>query len=570
MISNNNSIITLSKNIIKNTKFYLTIISTLMSSYLIWLLLSDFNKGFHLTDESYYLNLYSNPLFENFPFSYFHYIGSILFIIAQKNILVLRYIGYLILFFSVILFCYALFKSQFMSKKGDLINYLLILISIISINNYYGIYLFTPSYNLFNISLILIVTSLSFLRFYCLKSDNLIFNFTFTATFFLLIINKFSSAFLIFIILFIFFYKNISKKFLVHCFISSLLLSLTFLYFEYEKIKLVINYLFFDENYKIINHHNSSIIIKEFSDLISRIISSNFKFYLIIFLVCSIKMKSNLNIFFIFFIFIVFFAFNKNGGGLSISTVYLFFYNLALYFFFKKKIFLKNSIYLFSAYYLCIVFWFGSNNEMSRYINISSLFLYISYYLLLVNNLETHDEKKNVLTCFLFFILVFVNLYKVTIHHKKIDYSYREHINKNNIVLNANYSSKSLKDLKVRAEFQTFLKNYTKILLDNKWKEGNYIIDATLKNPGLIFLADAKYLFKGWYGHNLDVLKIALETMDKNIKPWIILSKNSNIQKIVMNNFYPFDENFSLIGTIKDPVNSRQYKIYKPNLNDSD
>ena len=199
--------ITLSKNIIKNTKLYLTIISTLMSSYLIWLLLVDFNKGFNLTDESYYLNLYSNPLFENFPFSYFHYIGSILFIIAQKNIIVLRHIGYLILFFSAILFCYALFKSQFIKKKGDLVNYLLILISIISINNYYGIYLFTPSYNLFNISLILIVTSLSFLRFYCLKSDNLIFNFTFTATFFLLIINKFSSAFIIFIFLFIFFYK---------------------------------------------------------------------------------------------------------------------------------------------------------------------------------------------------------------------------------------------------------------------------------------------------------------------------------------------------------------------------
>ena len=73
--------IILSKNIIKNTKIYLTIISTLMSLYLIWLLLSDFNKGFNLVDESYYLNLYSNPLFENLPFSYFHYIGSILFII---------------------------------------------------------------------------------------------------------------------------------------------------------------------------------------------------------------------------------------------------------------------------------------------------------------------------------------------------------------------------------------------------------------------------------------------------------------------------------------------------------
>ena len=167
-------------------------------------------------------------------------------------------------------------------------------------------------------------------------------------------------------------------------------------------------------------------------------------------------------------------------------------------------------------------------------------------------------------------ILVFVNLYKVTIHHKKIDYSYREHINKNNIVLNANYNSKSLKGLKVRAEFQAFLKNYTKILSDNKWKEGDFIIDATLKNPGLIFLADAKYLFKGWYVHNPDLLKIALELMDKNIKPWIILSKNSNLQKMVMSNFYPFDEKYHLIGTIKDPVNSRQYKIYKPNLNDSD
>ena len=232
---------------------------------------------------------------------------------------------------------------------------------------------------------------------------------------------------------------------------------------------------------------------------------------------------------------------------------------------FRKNIYLKNSIYLFYAYFLCIAFWFGSNNEINRYINISSSFLYIVYYLLLVNNLKTNQEKKNVLICFIFFILVFINLYKVTHHHKKIDYSFREHVNKNNVMLKAKYNSKSLKGLQVRKEFQLFLQNYTQILLKNHWKEGDYIVDATLKNPGLIYLANAKYLFKGWYIHNPDLLKIALNSLDRKIIPWLILSNNNKLQKIVMNHFYNFEDRYNLIGINEVPVNSRKYKIYKPN-----
>lgn len=557
-------------NISKNIKFYFILISFLMSCYLIWLVFSDFNKGFNLVDESYYLNLYANPLSENFPFSYFHYIGSVIFIIAQKNVITLRYIGYIILFLSVILSCYSIIKSRLILKKGSLINFLLVTISIISINNYYGIYLSTPSYNLFNISLILIVISLSFLRFNSLKSDNLLLNVTLALSVFLLTINKFSSSFIILIFLFLLFHKNISKKFVFHFVISNLLISLIFLYFEYEKISLVIDYLFFENQHEIVKNHNLKLqILEGFKDLYLRLINYNLKYYYIIFLILSILLKSNLNIFIIFFIFFEFLIYNNNGGGLSISTVYLFLYNLSLFIILKNKIYIKNSIYLFVAYFLCLTFWFGSNNEINRYINISSLFLYICYYLLIVNNLGNNYKKKNEIVCFVFFILVFINLYKITHHHKKIDYSFRDHINKNNVDLKAIYNKKSLKGIKVRKEFQIFLEDYTKILSNNKWNEGDYIIDATLKNPGFIFLADAKYLFKGWYGHNPDVLKIALESMDKNIKPWIILSKNSDIQKIVMSNFYPFDENYNLIGTIKDPVSSRQYKLYKPNLNDN-
>ena len=116
----------------------------------------------------------------------------------------------------------------------------------------------------------------------------------------------------------------------------------------------------------------------------------------------------------------------------------------------------------------------------------------------------------------------------------------------------------------MRKEFQIFLQNYNEILLKNGWKEGSYIIDATLKNPGLIYLANAKYLFKAWYGHNSDVLKIALERKNENIKPWIILSKNNDLKKIVMSNFHPFEKNYNLVGRIKDPVNGRLYEIYKP------
>ena len=407
----------------------------------------------------------------------------------------------------------------------------------------------------------------SFLRFYYLKTDNLLLNFTLAASFFLLSINKFSTSFFIFIFLFILLHKNISKKFVYHFVISNLVISVFFLYFEYEKINLVINYLFFENQYEIVKNHNLKLqTIFAFKDLYTRLINYNLKYYYIIFLILSILLKSNLNTFIIFFIFFEFLIY-KSGGGLSLSTVFLFFYNLVLFLIFKKNIYLKNSIYLFCAFYLCIAFWFGSNNEISRYINISSTFLYIAYYLLLVNNLEKKNETKNEIVCFIFFMLVFVNLYKVTHHHKKIDYSFREHINKNNLDLKAIYNKKSLKGIKVRKEFQTFLQDYTKILLNNKWNEGDYLIDATLKNPGLIYLANANYYFKAWYGHNSDVLEIALKKLDKNEKPWLILSKNTNLKKIIENNFYPFESNYKLVGKIKNPVNLRVYSIYKPNSN---
>ena len=164
----------LSKNIIKNINFYIILISFLLVCYLIWLVTNDFNKGFNLADESYYLNLYQEPTSENLTLSYFHYIGSMLFTIAKKNIIILRYLGYLILFLSSILCCYSIIKVDLLKKKGILFNYLLFVIAIISSNNYYGIYIFTPSYNLFNISLISIFVSLVSLRFYYFKKDNLI------------------------------------------------------------------------------------------------------------------------------------------------------------------------------------------------------------------------------------------------------------------------------------------------------------------------------------------------------------------------------------------------------------
>lgn len=549
----------------KNIKYYFILISFFTSCYLVWLVSSDFDKGFNLADESYYLNLYINPFSENFSFSYFHYIGSAIFIIAQKNLIILRYIGYVMLFLSVILFCYSILKSNLILKKGSLINFLLFTISIISINNYYGIHLFTPSYNLFNLCFITVFLSLSFLRFYYLKKDNILLNFFLSLFFFILTINKFSSAIFILIFFLIMFKKNISKRFLIQFFSFNLLISLFFFYFEFEKLKLLVNYLFFDENYKIFRHHEASLIIKEFSNLFSRFSTSDLKFYFIIFLILSFITKSNLNVFIILLIFIKFLILRENGGALSILAVYLFFYNLVLYFFYKKKIYLKNLRYLFYAYYICIAFWFGSNNELNRYINISSLFLYISFYLIFINNLNTKSEKKNELICFIFFLLIASNLYKVTQHHKKIDYSFREHINKNNLSLKTQYNSEVLRGLKVRNEFQEFVHNYNKILFYNNWKEGDYIIDTTLKNPGLIFLANANYIFKAWHLHNIDLLKITFESLDKDIKPWLILSKNNKVNSLVMNNFHPFEKNYNLVGIIEDPVNARLYEIYKPN-----
>ena len=77
-------------NVSKNTKYFFILISFLTSCYLVWLVSSDFDKGLNLADESYYLNLYINPFSENFSFSYFHYIGSLIFMIAQKNLIILK------------------------------------------------------------------------------------------------------------------------------------------------------------------------------------------------------------------------------------------------------------------------------------------------------------------------------------------------------------------------------------------------------------------------------------------------------------------------------------------------
>ena len=110
-----------------------------------------------------------------------------------------------------------------------------------------------------------------------------------------------------------------------------------------------------------------------------------------------------------------------------------------------------------------------------------------------------------------------------------------------------------------------------KFLIDGPCKIKGKVLISGSKNASLPILAATLLFDQPVIIKNLPRVK-DIDTMIsllRSLGSKIILSKNSDIQKIVMSNFYPFDENYNLIGTIKDPVSSRQYKLYKPNLNDN-
>ncbi len=81
------------------------------------LLMMHFNKGFDITDESYYLLISAHPQDQLFGLTYFGYYTHILYRLVGENIVLFRLSGCLILLFSTFWMAQAL--CQFLEKFID-------------------------------------------------------------------------------------------------------------------------------------------------------------------------------------------------------------------------------------------------------------------------------------------------------------------------------------------------------------------------------------------------------------------------------------------------------------------
>lgn len=527
-------------------------------------LITAFDKGLILLDESFYLNLYFDPFSQLFTTTYFYHLGYILKLLSFDSLVTLRYLGLSLLCVSASFFWYSITYSRLFLFRNFFEKYIFLLICILSITTYYEIKIFSPSYNLFNLSLILIFISSIILNLEILKKTNHFVSAIISLITLYLILNKFTSGLPLILMFILIYYKSFNLDFIKQFFFYLIIFSLIFLYFNLDNIKNLIYFAFFQNEFTLKTPNLIGYILKYIPEFGYRLTLFQLKYVFALLFIFSFIFKKNINSILIVITFLHYL--NKPFGNIAYFSFYLMIYNFLSYFLLKEKIFKKNLFLIAFGYLISVIYWFGSTMPLDKFWYLSQIFLMTSIYLIFVEGLFAFGKYKiyRNFTIFFLFILFVINTQRIVDDTFKKDYSFIEPLNKNNQEFKSIYNSKFFEDIKLREDLRNFIQDYQMILKQNNWIEGDLIIDATLKNPGLVLLANGKYLNFAWYIHHEDYLEISLKNLDHFAsKPWIIISEDKNHLNVVLK-YFDLENDFDDIGSIIDPKNKRKYTIMKP------
>ena len=269
--------------------------------------------------------------------------------------------------------------------------------------------------------------------------------------------------------------------------------------------------------------------------------------------------NKNLNIFLIIFIFSKNIFFSQFAIWLDIF--YLIIFNFILFLFNQQNNLYKTNLYILLIFsFLSFCFYFGSNVEINRLLNQSSILSFTSIALIFFKNINFKYKEISIHVFVLLFLLNFNNFIN---KFKSKEYYTGSEIIENTEIFESKYNQKLFDNLKIRKELNEFNKNFENLLDRNNWKPNEILIDATLKHPGILLIANAKFVDSPWYFHNKEKLISSLNSSNIKKPPWfIVVSKNLKNKKILLTKFK--NTSYKKIGTLQHPYTKKIIDLYKP------
>ena len=230
----------------------------------------------------------------------------------------------------------------------------------------------------------------------------------------------------------------------------------------------------------------------------------------------------------------------------------------------------KSEInYLFSIFilnFLLYSYLVGTNTNAVILLKKASIIIFLIFLLIMLN--FEKNKKISFRNINLFFIILIIFTLNNLYYNFEKPRRYNENIyNQNKVIKLKNFNG----DIYIDEITFNFISDFNQILQNNKWKDGNYMIDLTGREPGLNVISGAKFVLEPWWGSGYigsekkasKLLSIADFKTIKN--SWIISTDHKmNINPKILNNlklnlYYDYE----LVGNITK--NDKNYYIWKPN-----
>ena len=581
-------------NLLRLSNFHILFVFGLFI-YLIGILILNADRGFDVTDESYYI------LNAMYPFNVFsvitheNYYTGLLFYLSGYNLSIFRIFGTIILVLASLWFAIELYKyiEEKYQLDYDIYNklYSVLIISLSSLV-YYMWWLLTPSYNWFSlVAMILILASI----FRCINNINIIRGKLFTLEYFyvgvslsLLFIAKPTSllgllpAFLFFVI---FNYKKIDlfKAIVSISFIFIFIIILHIMFFDGGFSNYLTNLKESIERLSLLGggHTFKDIFISIYENTKNIYFQIN-KSYLFIYLLFSLLItryfySNNLFLLILSFIFTSYFAYILYLPVIIPFDVSSKFYITILFFSIyifsiyisnennikeKFKIFFQSfSIFIFLSY-LSIAVSFGTNNNIWFHSNISYIFPVAGIMSLVFILDKYHSMIKNLkiivgIVISLFIYIIIDNAYK---NPYRLNTSIKEQIHMVDI----------LGGLKVDYEHKNYIDKLS--IIKNDYRQ-TYLIDTTGATPGANIILEAKFfefswLVGGYNGSNEFAYRILSSiSYDKLKKAWVLTAPGgirtldlNLLSKLGLN----FPEDYDKVTTLFLKSRNEIQELWKP------
>lgn len=580
--------------------------------YVISILVFNTDKGFDITDESYYIlqALYPNDVYS--IITHEGYYTGLLFWLSGYNLSYFRLLGILILIGISIYLSLVIIKYISIKLRLTLNNYDKILFTfpvVLSSMSFYNLWILTPSYNWLALlsSMLMIVFMISIVNnkeinysIYITK-DYFLFSFSISLAF----MSKPTMLFgLIFVsLLFLIYeYKRINYKKAIPSIIITtfVILSLHIIFLDggfstyFERLEESITRAqLLDNRYTLYNRFENLFLIisQSFFESFYFHKVNNFVLYtiLIILLVFGISRKKlNIKKYYIVFISLLFTSYSYyiyiDLINTNLSLLWIRLFELFIIILFLKAsfvMFLSNKIKYFKNIFLIVPFLmliillslsitFGTNNNLIYSMSSSLVFICIPMIILAL-------LIDKVLNISLFSILV--NIVFLVYINSTISYAFEHPYRLVTNIEGQNKKVEFLGGLFVDKIQKKYIEDLQDILKDKTAENKNIdLLDMTGGSPGANIILEANifnasWLIGGYEGSNEFVYRILSEFKNtrKLKKAWILISRkgrrksNLNIlDKLKLN----FPEEYVLIKTIKTAHRNELQELWVPIVNE--